>query len=473
MKRISLKVKFTLLYTFFMVLLTCTALAILFSLSSREMLASVQSRLEQRVQESVENVSLRNGDIRLDSDFYSVSGDVYLSLYDENLYFLYGRLPYGFNTQPEMSDGELRTIRDGSKEWYVYDMSYRLSEENTVYIRGVTSVTDAEESFAVTVRFALILLPLMVIATAVIGYRFTKRILSPVRMMTGTVKKIRSDADLSRRVGLTEQGTGNRERWKEGKKNSGDEFYILAETFDEMLAELEDVFRREQQFTSDASHELRTPVSVILAQCDAMLEDPVLTEQQREQILLIRRKAAGMSEMVSQLLFLSRADQGRQKIQPETVDLSGLTEMIVEEQQMLADCGGRGIRLESRVQPGIEAEVDETLYIRMLSNLLNNAVRYSREQGIVEVFLEQENDEVRGKVKDYGEGIGEEELPHIWERFYRADSARAGSEHSGLGLSMVRWIVRMHGGDVSAVSGKDIGSEFVFWFPISQKTGEK
>ena len=172
-------------------------------------------------------------------------------------------------------------------------------------------VTDAEESFTVTIRFALILLPLMVLATAVTGYRFTRRTLTPVRQITDTVREIRSDADLSRRIGLAEPG--NKQR---------DEIYTLAGTFDEMLAELEEVFKREQQFTSDASHELRTPVSVILAQCDAMLTDGTLTEEQRDQIALIRRKAKSMSDMISQLLFLSRADQGRQPLHREQIDLS-------------------------------------------------------------------------------------------------------------------------------------------------------
>ena len=381
MKKISLKVKLTLLYTFFMVLLTCAALAILFSLSSREMLSSVQARLTQRVQESIENIDLRGDEVRLDSDFYSVSHDVYLAMYNEGMYFMYGRLPHGFRAQPELSDGEMRTIRDGSREWYVYDMSCRLSDNLTVYVRGVTSVTDAEENFAVTVRLALILLPMMVLATALIGYRFTRRVLLPVRRITGTVKEIRADADLSRRVGLTDADNGKAPVHR-------DEFYALAETFDGMLEELEEVFRREQQFTSDASHELRTPVSVILAQCDAMLSDESLTEEQRSQLALIRRKAAGMSEMISQLLFLSRADQGRQPIHRERLDLSELTEMIVEEQQMLADGAGRGIRIESRISPGVEADADETLYIRMVSNLLSNAVRYSHDGGKVEVILE-------------------------------------------------------------------------------------
>lgn len=462
MKKLSLKVKLTLLYTFFMALLTCAALAILFSLSSREMLSSVQSRLTQRVQDSVENIDLRGDEVRLDSDFYSVSHDVYLSMYDEKMYFLYGRLPHGFRSQPEFSDGEMRTIRDGSREWYVYDMSCRLSDDLTVYVRGVTSVTDAEESFAVTVRLALILLPLMVLATALIGYRFTRRVLLPVRRITGTVKEIRSDADLSRRVGLTDADNGKAPVHR-------DEFYALAETFDGMLEELEEVFRREQQFTSDASHELRTPVSVILAQCDAMLSDESLTEDQRSQLALIRRKAAGMSEMISQLLFLSRADQGRQPIHRERLDLSELTEMIIEEQQMLADGAGRGIRIESRISPGVEADADETLYIRMVSNLLSNAVRYSHDGGKVEVILEERDGEVRGRVKDHGVGIAAEDLTRIWERFYRADSSRTETSHSGLGLSMVRWIAHAHGGDVSVASEAGKGSEFAFYFPAREE----
>ena len=462
MKKLSLKVKLTLLYTFFMVLLTCAALAILFSLSSREMLSSVQARLTQRVQESIENIDLRGDEIRLDSDFYSVSHDVYLAMYNEGMYFMYGRLPHGFRAQPELSDGEMRTIRDGSREWYVYDMSCRLSDDLTVYVRGVTSVTDAEESFAVTVRLALILLPMMVLATALIGYRFTRRVLLPVRRITGTVKEIRSDADLSRRVGLTDADNGKAPVHR-------DEFYALAETFDGMLEELEEVFRREQQFTSDASHELRTPVSVILAQCDAMLSDESLTEEQRSQLALIRRKAAGMSDMISQLLFLSRADQGRQPIHRERLDLSELTEMIIEEQQMLADGSGRGIRIESRISPGVEADADETLYIRMVSNLLSNAVRYSHDGGKVEVILEERDGEVRGRVKDHGVGIAAEDLPRIWERFYRADSSRTETSHSGLGLSMVRWIAHAHGGDVSVTSEAGKGSEFAFYFPAREE----
>ena len=230
MKGISLKLKLTLLYTFFMAALTCAALAILFSLSNREILSSAQSRLERRVQDSVDDLDYEDGALEVDSDFYAVTRDVYLSLYDSDMYFLYGKIPQGFDQQPEFEDGVTRTIREGNSSWYVYDLSFRLASDYTVYVRGITSVTEAEASFTITLRFALILLPLMVLATALIGYRFTRRTLLPVRQITSTVQKIRADADLSRRIGLTGQSV-----IADKKRKNRDEIYVLAETFDEML----------------------------------------------------------------------------------------------------------------------------------------------------------------------------------------------------------------------------------------------
>ena len=462
MKRLSLKVKLTVLYTFFMVLVTCAALAILFSLSSREVLSSTQSKLERRVQDSTDDILLRDGELKLKSDFYSVTQDVYLSLYNEDMYFLYGKVPYGFDSQPEFSDGQTRSITEGNTRWYVYDMSFRLTENNTVYIRGITSVTDAEASFTITLRFALILLPALVIVTAFIGYRFTRRTLMPVKKITDTVREIRADADLSRRIGIT--GGSGKQR---------DEIYTLADTFDGMLSELEEAFRREKQFTSDVSHELRTPVSVILAQCSACLADETLSLKQREQVLLIQKKTQDMSDIISHLLFLSRADQGRQPLQKEYLNLSELTGMVVEEQKFLAEEDGRGVTVDSRIEPDLYAWADETFYIRMLINLISNAVAYSRENGHVMVSLNRSGGMVTGCVEDDGIGIEAEQLPHIWERFYRADTSRTdrkGEHHSGLGLSMVKWIAEAHGGNVKVESRPGEGSRFTFSLPAENDT---
>ena len=286
-----------------MTLLTCAALAILFSLSNKEILASTQNTLKKQLHESLKDIEWEDGSFDLDSDFYNLDGGVYLSLYTENGDFLFGRIPYGFSLHPDFSDGQIQTLSDAEKQWYIYDLSYRLDGYGLVFVRGISSVTDAESSFRITLRFAVIVLPLLVVLTAVIGYLFTRRTLRPVRRITETVRQIQGDQDLSRRVEL---GKGK------------DEIYQLADTFDQLLTKIESAFQREQQFTSDVSHELRTPVTVILAQCDAILSDASLPAEQRVSIGLIQKKAQNTAQMISQLLLLSSGEtNGRQQLQPE------------------------------------------------------------------------------------------------------------------------------------------------------------
>ena len=475
MRGVSLKVKLTALYTFFMVLVTCVVLAVLFSLSTREVLSSTQNRLERRVQESTDDIRLRDGEIRVDSDFYSVSGDIYLSLYDENRYLLYGKIPYGFNADPELADGNLRVIQDAEnrQEWYVYDLSFRLDGEHIVYVRGITSITEAEASFAVTVRFALILFPLLIVVTALIGYRFTRRTLLPVRRITETVQKIRADGDLSRRVGMPETGrkgmpeTGNDAVTGKfsARRKSRDEIARLAETFDGMLGEMEEAFEREKRFTSDVAHELRTPVAVILAQCGECLRDETLPERQRQELEVIERKAREISDTIGSLLFLTRADQGRQALQREMVNIGELTRLAAAQEEFLAEEREQDVEIVCEMPEELWVFVDETLYIRMISNLISNAVFYGRRKGHVWICLREENGRVVGSVRDDGIGISREDLPHIWERFYRADSARSEGNHSGLGLPLVQWIVEAHGGRIRVRSELGKGSEFTFILP--------
>ena len=461
MKKVSLKIKLTLLYTIFILVVVGTVLGILFSLSGREILASTKMSLERRVEESLEEIEMQDGELKIDSDFYSVENGVYLSMYDSTGYFLYGKIPGGFDRQPDFLDGEVREIKDkaGEEDWYIYDLFFRPGEGKEIYVRGVISVTESEESFQTILRIAFILLPLLAAATAFVGYRFTKRTLKPVKDITDTVCKIRMDADLSRRIDNIDTVRETKE--KRYKKNR-DEIYILAETFNEMLDELEAVFKREKQFTSDVSHELRTPISVMMAQCGQLLKDEALEPKQKAQVKLIEQKAENMSDLIAQLLFLSRADQGRQQIEKENVNLSELTEMIVGEQQFLAESKGNAGQIICHIEPEIWAEVDETLYIRMMINLLSNALRYGEGRDI-EVSLSVHNDsDIIGKVKDHGIGISKGDIPHIWERFYRADKSRTGGSHCGLGLSMVKWIAEAHGGSVEVVSKEGEGSEFVF-----------
>lgn len=449
MKRWSIKLKLTCLYGGFMILLIVAALVILFSLSNQEVLSSVQSDLREQVQGSVEELEAEGGYLEVDSDFYNMENGVYLSVYSEDGTFLYGRIPTGFGGQPDFENDSLRTVREGQETFYVFDMEHRIQGYGSVYIRGITSVTRAENSFIVTLRFALILLPGLAVVLVLLSYFFVRRALLPVRRITDTVKEIREEADLSRRVDLP----GGR-----------DEIYHLADTFDQLLSELQEAFARERQFTSDVSHELRTPAAVILLQSEELLADPALSEPQREQLEAIRKKAGDMSAMISQLLLLSRADQGRQVLQKEPLDISELTLMTAEEQQLLAD--EKHISIVTDIEPGIVLPADESFFIRLLVNLISNSIAYGREGGTTKVSLHREEQEALLAVADDGVGIDGKDLPRIWDRFYRADASRGDSSHSGLGLSIVKWIAKEHGGEVAVESEKGRGSTFTCRFPL-------
>lgn len=452
MRRLSLKVKLTLLYTILMTAMTCSVLALLFSLSGKELLAGVQGQLEQRVSEAGEDIEWDDGKLRFDADLLSLEYGVYLSVYDADGYLLYGKVPYGFDNSALFEDGTVREYSADGTDFYLMDLFYQVKDYGSVVIRGVASITDAEASFRFAIRLAAILMPLLTVLTAVTGYLMTRRTLRPVSRVTETVRQIQTDGDLSRRVSL---GKGN------------DEIYRMADTFDRMLDQIEESFQREQQFASDASHELRTPVAEMLLQCEELLQNDALDEQTRGGVAFLRQKSVHLSQIISQLLFLTRADQGRQKLTMERLDFGELTAMVCEEAQSLAQDADSGSRITIETQIGRDLYIlgDETLLMRFWMNLLQNAIAYGRPDGHIRVTVQKGIGRIEGSILDDGIGISEADLPHIWERFYQADTSRTRENSSGLGLAMVKWIVKEHGGEISVRSRIGEGTEFTFWFP--------
>lgn len=451
MRHFSLKTKLTSLYTLLMTSVVCMIFAILFSFSNNEILTGVGSQLEERVADALDEIQYDGEHLEIDSDFLELENGIYLSLYGTDGSFLYGKVPYVFDNSAPFEDGNVRKVKNGDTQYYILDRIFQISGYGVVDIRGVASITAAEKSFLLTVRLSLILLPLIVIITAILGYFMTKRTLRPVDQMTRTVQAIQTDGDLSRRVSL---GKGN------------DEIYRLASTFDNMLAQIEDSMLRERQFTSDVAHELRTPLSTMTLLCDDLLTQEPLDPSVQEELLLLQKKISGLSHMVSQLLMLSRADQGRAKLEPESLNLSELAQMACEEAKEYAS--KKQIAVEYQIAPQLYMVGDETLLIRFFMNLLNNAVSYGKENGHIWVTLQQDTESphlIKGSVKDDGIGIREDDLPHIWERFYQADTSRTESENSGLGLSMVDWIVKAHHGKIAVESTFGEGSSFTFCFP--------
>ena len=448
MKKLSLKTRLVLLHTGLMAVVLLLVLWILFSVSSREILSNVQNDLEKNVSEAGKYVEYEDGRLEFDSDLLELENGVYLSVYEPEGELLYGTIPYGFSYGLAFSDGELRQVSSGGTVFYVLDMEYPVEGYHPLIFRGIASVSDAERDFRFTVYLALLLSPVLLFLTAFCGYILSRRALRPVSRITGTVREIQREQDLSRRI-----------RLGEGR----DEIYTLAETFDSLLDTIEEGVNREKQFTDDAAHELRTPISVILLQCEEILEKE-LDPQVREGIGLIQKKARAMSEMLSQLLLLSRADGGRQKLEEERLDLGGLAQVMAEEFGGIA--GEKQISIETELEDGAYIMADETLMIRMWSNLLQNAVSYGKTGGHIWIRVYRDGEEIAASVRDDGMGIREEDLPKIWDLFYRADPARS-SEGNGLGLSMVRWIVRAHRGEITVRSRYGEGSTFAFRFPAA------
>ncbi len=498
MRRLSLKVKLTLLYTVLMTAVTGGVLALLFSLSGKELLA-VQGQLEQRVSEAGEDIEWDDGKLRFDADLLSLEYGVYLSVYDADGYLLYGKVPYGFDNSAVFEDGTVREYSADGADFYMMDLFYQVKDYGAVVIRGVTSITDAEASFRFAIRLAAILMPLLTVLMAMdlfyqvkdygavvirgvtsitdaeasfrfairlaailmplltvlmaaMGYLMARRTLRPVSRVTETVRQIQTDGDLSRRVSL---GKGS------------DEIYRMADTFDRMLDQIEESFRREHQFASDASHELRTPVAEMLLQCEELMQNEALDEQTRSGIEFLRQKSLHLSQIISQLLFLTRADQGRQKLTMERLDFSELTAMVCEEAQILAQDAdsASAISIETQIERDLYILGDETLLMRFWMNLLQNAITYGRSGGHIRVTVQKGIGRIEGSILDDGIGISEEDLPHIWERFYQADTSRTRENSSGLGLAMVKWIVKEHGGEITVRSRIGEGTEFTFWFP--------
>ena len=457
MKRLSIKARVTLWFTLFLTLLAGLALGTLLAVGGQLTEQGSQNTLKKAVSEGLEELDWEDGRPDIDDDLKSYQDGVWLAVYDQTGSLVYGGLPDDLGLDQPFEEGALRTCRQGQEVWYLYDLVSR-GQEGTLWLRGATAAQSANQPFLMLLRLALVALPFLVLAGALGGYAIANHAFGPVRRVTRAAEQISDGQDLSRRIDL---GPGR------------DEIYTLAATFDRMFTRLEASFQAEKQFTSDASHELRTPVAVILAQCEEAQADP---SQRDHALQVIQSQARDMSALIGQLLTLARADQGRLNLEKEPIDLGELTQMVAAQTEELA--AAKGIRVECRADAGLWVQGDETMLVRMLLNLTENAVKYGWEGGFVRITLSRQGDCLEGRVEDDGIGITPQQQERIWERFYQADPSRSSSQGGvGLGLPMVRTIVQAHGGRVWAESRPGGGSVFLFRLPalepVSQKLSEK
>lgn len=449
-KNLTIKLRITLWYTVFMTLLVAAVVALLLVLSHIRVHNEAQLRLTDAVERSFAQVSLIGNTLYFDDDLNYMAQGVSISVYNKEGMLLYGRIPAHFDGADMLIKDEMQSVRAGNgSHWYVYDTCRTVEGFGTLWVRGITSQDTAEPAFSGVIVAALIVLPFFVLTAVIGGYLITRRTLRPLDAMTRTAQSIATGEDLTARIRLS---------------RGDDEIHTLAHTFDGMMERLQTSFENEKQFTSDVSHELRTPVAAILSQCEYASRPDSTEEELRQSLGGISAQARRMSALIAQLLLLARAESGKQVLQKESVDLTLLTEMVAEEQRTAAQA--RNIALHTELAEEVIVTADEAMLMRLLINLLANAIAYGREGGNIWVTLAQAEDRITLAVRDDGIGIAPEHLEKIWNRFYQADPARSANRTgAGLGLPMVRWIARAHGGEVTAESAPDQGSTFTLTLP--------
>lgn len=311
------------------------------------------------------------------------------------------------------------------------------------------SADDAFDTLRQFRSYLFMFAPLLLLVAAGGGYWMSRRALAPVDALVRTARDV-SGANLNTRL---------------EKLHTGDELQRLSDTLNEMLDRIEAAFSRVTQFTADASHELRTPVSLIRTEAELALRRARSDSEYQEALRHILLESERTTALIEQLLALARADSGREQLQMQPIDLSSVLHGVADAWKRVAAI--RDLRFSSRVadQETFVAG-DESLLRRLADILLDNAFKYTPSPGSVSLTLERRDHMAILRVQDSGIGIPQQEQAKIFERFYRVDKARSRAQGgNGLGLSMAQWIVAQHHGSIQVESRAGEGATFQVELP--------
>ena len=347
----------------------------------------------------------------------------------------------------------LNQIRTGSRGGLYMVRSGAVSDEkHRLYYMAIGRPIG--DSRKIIHRFTVIYsacLPLMMAVSGFFGWLLAGRALEPVNSVSVAAQQITS-SNLNLQIPL---------------RGAGDELDHLIDAFNHMIERLNRSFEQIRQFSTDVSHELRTPLTAIRGQLEVALFTAKTPDQFRDAMVNALQDVEQLSNIVRALLLLSQAESGQLALQMAPLDLAPIAADIVDQFQIPAEA--ENVSLSSDLPRECQVTADRTQMERLLSNLLSNAIKYTPSGGHVWVRLDCVNGRARLEVEDTGLGIPEDQLPHIFDRFYRVRSANTNPiQGLGLGLSFVSWIVRAHGGVIDVTSAVGQGSRFTVTLPLAE-----
>ncbi len=450
----TIRVRLTLWYVTLLALILIAFSAFLYLSLSRTLRDQVERDLAGEAQRVLATLDIQDGVVRLGDATDGPTSGTLVALSEANGQLLSTNAPPVALPPPDAAVGSgggqrLTTVRLRDEEWRVLSQPVIADGQ----IVAILQVARSEQGVETALDRLLLLMGLAVPLTLVLavagGLFLASRALGPIDRITRAAARIGGE-DLSRRLALPA---------------SPDEVGRLAATFDRMLDRLEEAFARQRRFTADASHELRTPLALLASRAEVALDRPRTPAEYREALAGVRDDAARMAQLLGELLTLARADRGREALAREPVVFADLVlDTLAALEPVAAE---RAVALEAATLTPCLVVGDQTRLTQLLINLVDNAIKYTPAGGRVTVGLARDADMAILSVADTGIGIAPEHLEHLFERFYRVDTARAREEGgTGLGLAIAEWIAHAHDGTIAVTSQLGVGSIFSVRLPL-------
>ena len=447
MKRVSIKLKITIWYFILMTIMSVLMIGFLWFVSNAVTTQTAMNNVSQVVRSNLDEVDVSDGKLQLGNEFQFYQNGVYTVIYSQKASLLAGQIPASFTVSEPFENGLTRMVSNGENRFYVFDLWCPFGWDDGVWVRGVMEVSEDTLMIRNLVMSSAAAMPIFILLATIGGYLIAKRAFRPLEQMIQKADTISEASDLSARMEIPE---GN------------NEFTRLATTFDKMFERLEKSFEAEQQFTADASHELRTPTSVIKSACEYAKKYEETPEERAETIEMIYRQAVKMSDLISELLSITRLDQGTESVKFAPVNFADLIHKTCEEN------GYDLTRFHFALDDTIILQLDMSLMGRLVQNLVENAIKYNKENGWVHVSLNADHKNCYIEVADSGIGIPAEAQEHIFERFYRVDKSHSREiGGTGLGLAIARSAVVMHRGAIKVFSQPSEGTTFTVRIPLN------
>jgi two-component system, OmpR family, sensor kinase len=452
----SLRLRLTLLYSTLMGAILLVISASVTLVISRVLLQQVDKNLEKSQEIVFKKIKEDNlGNVIADLSPNDMGSDVYVQIWG-----LGGDLQYNpwkminFEEVPFYSSGlhqdSPRYTDSVGPNWHIRVLSIPLEQEGrrlaTLQIASKLEIVDAAQE-ALTEILAIIWI-VAVLFSGIAVWVTMGQTLKPLGAITETVEQINRADDLSRRIPYS--------------GSDDDEIGNMVSSFNQTLERLEALFTSQQRLLADVSHELRTPLTVIKGNVDLMRR---MKSLDAESLASIDQEAGRLTRLVGGLLLLAQAESGKLALAMGKLELDLLITEVFSEMSILA---ANKVHLHLNEIDQVYINGDRDRLKQVFINLVANSIQYTPKDGDVYLSLEQIKDQARVIVRDTGPGIPAEDLPHIFERFYRAEKSRTRGRSTGfgLGLSIANWIVEKHGGRIEVVSQEGKGTTFAVWLPL-------